>query len=533
MLEQFRERTGRDCDAPVSSAPLSRREWWLLSLTAIYLLIVSWVLAGVFMWTQFVLLGLAILTFAMLFLPVEKAGMSAIRSSTAGENGHRLRRFPPFWIGLGFFAYVLIQTLNPDSSFHFEGGHWWVTKLDHIPWLPSGIEAPFYYLNGWRMLLIWIPVWFVGCALWVGLRRRKAVRILMLFIAGNAFVWGLVAIVQDQIELPKMLGVYESTLASYVKKLPDGQAIRMTRYWGAMINTNHASTFLNLGAVVQLGLFLLAFSRARQRLSRSSRHYLYLILASVTLVASVMALSRAGLALSIGLTLLAIFIYLLIVIRLRHHMGDLTPGLVVVLALMLTSYWALPRLNIPLKDSHLESTQAVLQEPSRLVNSLSMDRRWSLNRATWQMFQDRWLTGWGAGSYFYVLPPYQRQYEELMRPTLRWHAKPDRAEWQRSEHVTVWRHAHNDIFQYLAELGVLGVLFILILFVWAGILLIRALSILQGGHYMLIMGTFLVLMHAWVDFVLYIPALIFAYSIIALLTLKLISLERELNSRSV
>jgi len=55
----------------------------------------------------------------------------------------KLARFPVFWIGLLFLAYIAIQGFNPAWLYATDGQGWWMTAAQPIAWLPSSVDVPF------------------------------------------------------------------------------------------------------------------------------------------------------------------------------------------------------------------------------------------------------------------------------------------------------------------------------------------------------------------------------------------------------
>jgi O-antigen ligase len=61
----------------------------------------------------------------------------------------------------------------------------------------------------------------------------------------------------------------------------------------------------------------------------------------------------------------------------------------------------------------------------------------------WQMFEDRWFAGWGAGSFRYGFTKYQRREPDLLK---------------QADLTVHWEHAHDDWLEFLIELGIVGVI---------------------------------------------------------------------------
>jgi len=116
----------------------------------------------------------------------------------------------------------------------------------------------------------------------------------------------------------------------------------------------------------------------------------------------------------------------------------------------------------------------------------SVSERMEQNLSTLKMVGDRPLTGWGAGSYRWAFMPYADANENLQpRP------------WQRQGRI--YPHAHNDILQPLAELGILGLLPLLGMigyWIWQIVISFRY---LDNGLLFMTAGSVVLLLHAFTD----------------------------------
>lgn len=133
-----------------------------------------------------------------------------------------------------------------------------------------------------------------------------------------------------------------------------------------------------------------------------------------------------------------------------------------------------------------------------------MHSRSLARQATMDMAQARIWQGWGAGSFRYVFPMYQRNYPDIYFRTHAKHGYFGRLH---------WRYAHNDLLQFLAEYGVIG----------CSLLILSILSLLFSGFKFQLSALWLLLgvagmaVHAFFDFILSSPAV--WISLIALLSL--------------
>jgi O-antigen ligase len=155
----------------------------------------------------------------------------------------------------------------------------------------------------------------------------------------------------------------------------------------------------------------------------------------------------------------------------------------------------------------------------KTIQNADQDSRVLSTQATWDMAQaDVWL-GWGAGSFRYIFPKYQKKYPEIFyqrhHPRRGWIGRK------------FYHYAHNDVVQFLAEYGIVGCSFLLLAFgYWVCCLLFRASGNAMSAL-MLLIGLVLALGHACVDFVYQSPMCWLALNGLLCVSVKLFTLHRE------
>lgn len=398
------------------------------------------------------------------------------------ERGRRLIQFPVFWLGLALLAYMGVQWVNPDSMlFEFEGRRGLVTKdlrgmteeqvaaltvqqfrelpeLSSPEWLPTSVHAPFELRNPARVMVLWGSVWLLVCALWVGITRRRSLHMLLFAVVCNALLFALVAIFQILNQADQILGMFDSPIHTFV---------------GTFINRGHGAAFMNCGIVLALGMFF-HYGKVKKSSEASGFTLIYMIAALVMTVGVLVSSSRMGIICCGVLWVIFLIVFILDWISQRWtspaKLGTCILGgvtIVIILTIFGTENFQ-PSLN---RFKHLDDT--------------SVDYRMAQNKSTWAMIQDRPWRGWGAGSYRWVFPAYQKDNEELQS-----------AHRRRGVHFP---HAHNDILQPVAELGVLGALPLAGMLIFWLTQTLRAYRYLDKGLILMTLGSFVMLIHAFTD----------------------------------
>ena len=483
LLREFRNRTGRK---KRWIAPISLREKWIVAAVAIQLLFVSWAFGGVRLWTQYTLSVLSVIGFLILFVRFED------HSAGRRENLKRLLRFPVFWLGLMLMLYMGIQAFNVAWVYATDGRVWWLQRLNHITWLPSGMETPIDGIkiggmNAYRMMMVYGVPWLLMCTVWIGLRRRRTILILFWILTTSYVLWSLLGLAQKAAGTRQIFWVFDPGSGTFP--------------FSTILYVNHAAAYLNLGLVLLLTLFLYYFNRSKRSMARSGPHILLISIIPLFLVALISCYSNAGTLIGTAIMLLFALVFIIQIFLLRNFIHNPIPILIIIL--MVTGLGAVT-LNVI--DQKLLNTE--FKDLRKTIESGMQDEmRIPLFKATVDMVKDKWVYGWGAGSYRFYFPVYQRNYHELSQPR---YGKP-----------MFFRYAHNDFLQIPAELGAVGSAFIvLIVLYWLRKWL--SLGRFMGlPLFMLVAGCALVSSHALVDFPFYNPAVLTTISVLICAGIKL------------
>jgi O-antigen ligase len=339
--------------------------------------------------------------------------------------------------------------------------------VEHTAWLPSGIEAPYAKMNAWRQLVMLTSVWALGCALWVGCTRRVAVQAVFNAVVANGALLALLAILQKVTEATKVFWFIQAKAAYF---------------HGPFFYKNHAGAYFNLLVVLALGLAAWHYVRGLRRLERSTPAPVYVFVAVLLATASVMSGSRAAMILLAGYAVAAITVVL--IWRGRTEAPSNHPAVSALLGLAVAGFIGLAAITLNVA-SPIEQLNRLFTEQGQAESVVG---RVMARDATFDLFRDEPLTGWGAGSFRHAFPIHQQNYPRIFSA----YGK-----------VFNWDHAHNDYLQALAELGVIGFTLLIATPLWLASRLLRLGALAHPAFLLTALGLALPLAHAWVDFPLY------------------------------
>lgn len=484
LLKAFRG----EMRAPVPIHPLERA---LVIAATVHLAFLPWAIGTRDVWSQFTVLGLALVCFVLSLLPRRYEGEYAPEGPYGIRTFPRLLRFPVFWLGLVFVGYVLTQALNPSWTRMSSGVVWWLESRDHISWLPTSVEAPVARMNAWRMLSVYASIWLLVCALWIGLSRRTAVMGLLTALVANGALLALVAVLQK---------VTRATEVLWFIKVPVKHPV------GTFVYENHAGAYFNLLIVVAVGLMAWHLVRGQRRLVRSSPAPVYALAAILSGMVVFISNSRASMILLIAYVVGGALLYGCWRLFNRDEHGSRTVSILV--ACVTLSFVGAGAVYLNLGKS-IDQLNALFSNSTKDY----IDFRISARDATFDLFKEKPLTGWGAGSFRHAFPEKQQNYPAIFRANNR--------------QVLFWDHAHNDYAQALAELGILGLSLPVLALGWLAVRLCRLGGLGQPAFLLTVLGLGVPLAHSWMDFPLYNPCILTTFCVVCVLTVRWAELETQ------
>ncbi len=473
------------------------------------MIVAPWMLGSVRSTAQIILFALSVLAFVTLFIPAGEVGYS-VRA-----NLKRLIRFPIFWMGLLFLIYLLIQALNPyaqvkhwnEEGWDISASKWWLTPLQNIKWLPGGVSAPFDKLNTWRALMNWTTPMLLVWTLWAGLQRRRSFVILFWVICVNGALLALICTLMR-------LNANNEVLAGFTFWESNGT------YLGPFLYRNHGAAYLYPSLALCGGMFLYHMLRARRRMQKSNPSILFLCMGILIASAIVFSMSRAGLVIS-GLVVL--FFILLFLISLFRQGSIMSAGVGLVSFVVLGSgagYATYKAIDTELLYADMK--ELVTNKSRVWTRGTSLNHRLMMIQATYDLFEERPIQGWGANSFRWTFRRMvlKKEYEPLWYPDVK------------RRYKAVYIHAHSDWLQFLSELGIVGMILLTAMpLFWFGAFCYyyRAISY---EHLMIMSGCVLALLQAAMEFNLSNQAVLILVSVLMAGTVAWMRLSPALQTRA-
>jgi len=434
-------------------------------------------------WSQLVSLGFALTGFVL-----------SLCSRTGGDGifppAAKLRRFPVFWAGLAMLLYIVVQGLNPAWRYASTPANWWLEPVEHISWLPSGIQAPFARSNPWSTLVVFGSLWLLVCSVWVGLTRRLSYRLLFTALVANGFLLALLGVLQQLTDTKQIFWSYLPSNATFV---------------ASFIYRNHAGPYLNLMVALAVGLGFWHYQRSQRHLEKPSSAVAILFLAVFVAIMVLFSYSRA----SIGV-LLAFILLAMGALTARKYFGPARSHRsrrdLLILCLALSGFVGVCLVSLRAEKVWQRFAQ-ISTDPVGTTGFRSQARQ-----AATEMLQDRWLFGWGAGCFRYGFPLYAQHYPTIYKSG--------------GNNLRFWEHAHDDVLEFPIEFGVVGLIPLIYALGCAAWQLARRRFWRNSVSLSLVLVCTLVACHSWVDFVFQNPAVLLTWCVFMIAAVRWLELDR-------
>jgi O-antigen ligase len=491
------------------------RDWSVALSGGLTLAFTAWGIGGVEIWSLHVLLVGGLLTLLLALGPTLEWRASSGSANPGrprpqfvlfnGAGFGRLLRLPYFWLSLAFWLYLLVGALNPGAACLREPGRgWWVEAIPAPlgTTLPTSVRSGYDPMNAWRVLVSFSAAFALSWGLWAGLTRRKPLLLVLWSFLISGSCMALVAILQQLNDADLVLWTFPSSNANF---------------WGSFFYRNQGAAYLNLVLVGAAVLFFYHAVKSRQHLRSGGPHFLCFFLYAATATSVGLALSRGGILFGLLLTLAFIVLLAIFAVQGLFHVRSLVLTALTLVLLGVGAYSIIHYIDLDAIEERFGDVEATLENAGEDARALS-------TRATWDMAQGRLAQGWGAGSFRYIFPMYQRNYPELF------YGRYDRRN-ERWVGRKLYHYAHNDIVQFIAEYGVIGTTLI-----FGALATLLGQALLHSGRHnfavlMLLAGTAQAFGHAFLDFIFNSPAYWMAFLALLVGTVRLLALEASAKRR--
>jgi O-antigen ligase len=397
--------------------PISAREWTLLALLCLQCTLATWAMALTHLTTQIICAGMACTGMLITLLPVRSETQAPADRPKSQRTS--LWHFPPFWAGLAVLTYTTLQGLNPAYGYAEADGNWKAFPINHLNWLPSSVASPFTRWDSWRLLLMLGSTWMTLCYAWKSIRKQRLIRVLLWSINLQCLLFCLLALIQKQSEAKGIYWTWEV----------------FPNFFGTAPYKNRGATLLYLMMAISMAHYWIETRHSRARGKPSGLHLMVLISILIQYATLWSSYSRGGIA--VGSALMATFVLTLLMdLRSDHHSNTVkVSALAFGVLLLAASTILIPRIpDFQISITHFGRTEKHLQ-------NLDLNGRGPVTQVCLDMAARKPWYGWGAASWRYVFPYFQRHHPKLM---------------YMGNTRLVWDDAHNDWAQYLVEYGIIG-----------------------------------------------------------------------------
>jgi O-antigen ligase len=395
--------------------------------------------------------------------------VASVRRHTPGEIPPALRLLWPLWL---YDLLVIASCFNPGFR-EVTGPDGTALILgDPVRWLPTAAVPRLAAHELWQFNGLVLS----AMSLFLVVRRRSVLRGLLVLMAGNAVALAV-------------LGTFQQLLRS------DGLWFGMVpspndHFFATFVYHNHWGAFALMNIAVCLALL---FHHQKHGQHRDVLHSPVLMGAVLTFLLAIsipLSTSRSSTVLA-GVFLAAALTHFALLVARRRH-GGIAFGRLAAIAL--AALLALGAIGFLGRHIIAQRVHLTIAQWTRLAEEGTATSRLVLYGDTWRMAAEKPWFGWGLESYGRVFPLFNTQ-----RPVEPWFPAP------------VYREAHNDWLQSLAEVGFVGT-GLLVLQVILPLLAVpwrRAGSVIP---YYLLAGAALVTGYAWLEFPFANPTVVLTFS---------------------
>lgn len=400
-------------DAP-DCGPATRDGLAILVLAHVATLVIfaAWAFGGNTGWSRFALSCWASLG----------AGLTACALITRARSGRSVgRMLAGLWPLALLDLFVLVSCANPNYRQVFDGDAVYFVRDPSLPrwdWLPSSARPDLSRAALWLFNGVYLSCF----NLLLTARRRRHLRALLAIVAVNALALAVLGTLQ------KLIGFHGPLFGLLPTRQP--------YFFSSFLYHNHWGAFTLMTTALALGIALHASRHSAARDRWHSPAFAWLVVAVLLAATIPLSASRSSSVLVLVLGCGTLIHWLVGAARRRRsHDESVFPPVVSAAGVLLLAAILIGGFSAPVIKARLLHTQAQLSEMHRQGDYVP---RGALYRDTLRMIRERPWTGWGMSSYETAFFPYNSRFESSDGPN------------------RVYREAHSDWLQSLAEVGVIG-----------------------------------------------------------------------------
>lgn len=325
------------------------------------------------------------------------------------------------WPLVAFNVLIVISAMIPNFRPVQDAGVTLFIPNQLSPWFPSSARPDLAAHALW----VFDGIYLTAFNLFLGFKNRRTFQSLLLLLTGNALVLAVFGTLQ---KLVHAKGLYFGL-----------QPSPQPRFFASFIYANHWGAFMVPMLAIGLGLWFHFLRRFSTRELLHSPAMLALITVGLLAISAPLSGSRSAILMALLLLFCAFGQWTLAVFKQRKGrlLWSLWPVLVAAAALLLVGV-----VSFDLGKRVIEGRWGdTRQQIDTMRRTESVGGRMVLYHDTWRMARQRWLFGWGMGSYPTVFYLYNSQ---QISPI---------------DHLPNYYHdAHSDWLQSVAEVGAVGTL---------------------------------------------------------------------------
>ena len=474
--------------------PLHPLEKTLLGVLSVHLCFLPWALGDMHAWSEWISLGLGLIGMGLALAPREyHLLLSAEGKPYRLVLWTKLKRFPIFWLGMALLLYVALQGFNPSWRYSQSVQVWWLLRVRDVPWLPTGVEAPFGKFNAWRDFIIGLAAWSATCSVWVGITRRKSLRILLVVITINALA--LFAAGAYQRFVSDMSGFWLPSVAA---------GARLT---ATFIYHNHAGAYFALMTFVPVALATWYYYHGIRNLMKSTPVGV-LAFAGLILAGAVLFTFSRGATLIMSVAVVVLLGWFLLDRNRQPAAHGGSPAVTKIMVAVFTIFVLVAARYLDFSNVYNRFDSLASQQSGEY----SVHSRVLAHEAAADMLGAHALRGVGAGGFRYLFPEYLKRYPEIYQ-----------------DGQLFWEHAHSDWLEVPIELGVFGDMVLLGGAGWWLWLFASRRAYRNTLAAPLLLGCGQTVVHATFDFPFHCPAIMITWCVLVAVAGRWVELDHDVS----